>query len=39
MIETKRLILREMKQSDYDGLCKMLKDKDVMYAYPRRSVY
>ncbi|MEG1835604.1 MAG: GNAT family N-acetyltransferase [Oscillospiraceae bacterium] len=33
MIETKRLILREMQQSDYKDLCKMLQDKDVMYAY------
>ena len=33
MIETKRLILREMKQSDYNALCKILKDCDVMYAY------
>lgn len=33
MIETNRLIMREMKQSDYNDLCKILKDKDVMYAY------
>lgn len=33
MIETKRLILREMTQSDYNDLCKILQDKDVMYAY------
>lgn len=33
MIETKRLILREMQQSDYNALCKILKDNDVMYAY------
>lgn len=32
-IETNRLIMREMKPSDYHDLCKMLKDKDVMYAY------
>ncbi|MEG2720675.1 MAG: GNAT family N-acetyltransferase [Oscillospiraceae bacterium] len=33
MIETKRLFLREMQQSDFNDLCKMLQDKDVMYAY------
>ncbi|MEG0751815.1 MAG: GNAT family N-acetyltransferase [Oscillospiraceae bacterium] len=33
MIETKRLFLREMQQSDYKDLCKILQDKDVMYAY------
>jgi len=33
ILETKRLILREMKKSDLDALCKILKDKDVMYAY------
>lgn len=33
MIETNRLIMREMKPSDYHDLCKILKDKDVMYAY------
>lgn len=32
-IKTKRLLLREMQQSDYKDLCKMLQDKDVMYAY------
>ena len=31
--ETKRLILREMVQDDFDSLCKILKDKEVMYAY------
>ncbi len=33
MIETDRLIMREMRQSDFKDLCKMLKDDDVMYAY------
>ncbi|MEG0126677.1 MAG: GNAT family N-acetyltransferase [Clostridia bacterium] len=33
MIETKRLFLRQMQQSDYKDLCKMLQDKEVMYAY------
>lgn len=31
--ETKRLILREMAQDDFGSLCKILKDKEVMYAY------
>lgn len=31
--ETERLILRQMKRSDYDGLCKILQDEEVMYAY------
>ncbi|MEG1683520.1 MAG: GNAT family N-acetyltransferase [Oscillospiraceae bacterium] len=33
MIETKRLFLREMQQSDEQDLCKMLQDNEVMYAY------
>lgn len=33
IIETERLYLREMEQTDYSALCKMLKDWDVMYAY------
>lgn len=32
-IETSRLCLREMKQSDYSSLRKILQDTDVMYAY------
>ena len=32
-IETTRLFMREMKQSDYGALCKILQDSDVMYAY------
>ena len=33
MIETKRLILRKLTPSDYDDLCKILQDDEVMYAY------
>lgn len=33
ILETDRLILREMTQSDFEPLCKILQDKEVMYAY------
>lgn len=33
ILETERLYLREMKQSDFDSLCKILKDEETMYAY------
>lgn len=33
MIKTKRLILREMSQTDFTDLCKILQDDEVMYAY------
>lgn len=33
IIETKRLILREMTREDYLSLAAILQDKDVMYAY------
>lgn len=33
IIETERLYLREMVQSDFTALCAMLQDKEVMYAY------
>ena len=33
ILETERLILREMIQSDYPSLCKHLQDEKVMYAY------
>ncbi len=33
VLETSRLWLREMEQSDYSELCKILQDEDVMYAY------
>ncbi|WP_341770338.1 GNAT family N-acetyltransferase [Aureibacillus halotolerans] len=32
LIETKRLIIREMVQSDYDALCRILCDEEVMRA-------
>lgn len=31
--ETERLYLRRLEKSDFDALCKILKDKEVMYAY------
>ncbi|MBL4933161.1 GNAT family N-acetyltransferase [Clostridium paridis] len=33
VLETQRLILREMIQADFPVLCKILQDDDVMYAY------
>ena len=33
ILETDRLYLREMTQSDFPSLCKHLQDEDVMYAY------
>lgn len=33
MIETKRMILRELEEKDYDDLCEILQDEEVMYAY------
>lgn len=33
IFETDRLYLREMTEEDFGGLCKMLKDDEVMYAY------
>lgn len=33
ILETERLYLREMKQDDFQSLCKILQDADVMYAY------
>lgn len=33
IFETERLYLREMKQSDFNSLCKILQDDNVMYAY------
>ena len=32
-LETDRLILRQLNQSDFDDLCKILQDEEVMYAY------
>ena len=33
-IETPRLLLREMTEDDYDALCRVLGDSDVMQHYP-----
>lgn len=33
VLETSRLVLREMTQADFPSLCEILQDKDVMYAY------
>lgn len=32
-LETPRLYMREMTESDYPALCKILQDEEVMYAY------
>lgn len=33
ILETERLYLRELTQSDYDPLCKIMQDEKTMYAY------
>ena len=33
ILETERMYLRELCQGDFDALCAMLKDPEVMYAY------
>ena len=33
VLETKRLVLREMVQEDFPDLAEMLQDPEVMYAY------
>lgn len=33
ILETERLYLREMKQSDFESLCRILQDEETMYAY------
>lgn len=33
ILETERLYLREMSQSDYEALCRILQDEAAMYAY------
>lgn len=33
ILQTERLYLREMDQTDFDSLCKILQDEDTMYAY------
>ena len=35
ILETGRLALRELRQSDFPALCKILQDAEVMYAYGR----
>ena len=37
MIETSRLILREMNMDDYDALYEVLADSDIMLHYPYTS--
>ena len=32
ILETGRLLLREMTEADYPALCRMLQDETVMYA-------
>lgn len=36
VLETERLVLREMVQDDFSVLCAMLQDPKVMYAYGGR---
>ena len=33
ILETQRLYLREMQQSDFESLCKILQDQEAMYTY------
>lgn len=33
ILKTDRLYLREIRREDYEALCRMLKDEEVMYAY------
>ena len=33
ILETPRLILREMEQKDFADICRVLQDKETMYAY------
>ena len=33
VLQTKRLLLRQLTQEDFPALCKILQDKEVMYAY------
>ena len=33
ILETERLYLREMNQSDFNSLCKIMQDTETMYAY------
>ena len=33
VLETQRLMLREMEMTDYDALCAIMQDEQTMYAY------
>ncbi|MEG0468178.1 MAG: GNAT family N-acetyltransferase, partial [Mucinivorans sp.] len=33
ILQTERLILRELTQNDFDDVCKLLQDPTVMFAY------
>lgn len=33
ILETERLVLREMEEGDFPALCKIMQDKETMYAY------
>ena len=33
LLETQRLLLRELEESDFAALCRTLQDRDAMYAY------
>ena len=33
ILETERLVLRKLEQSDFREACKLLQDPEVMYAY------
>ena len=33
ILETERLYMREMSQSDFGAICKILQDEETMYAY------
>lgn len=35
ILETKRLLLREMTEDDFDALCRVLADAEIMRHYPR----
>ena len=33
ILQTERLVLRELEQGDYAALCRILQDEETMYAY------
>ena len=33
ILESRRLLLRELRQEDFDDACLLLRDPEVMYAY------